>query len=148
MRSAYILLPCKLYPRSRSRCSYFTDLAGWLAIRCLWPMLVVIGLSVAQTVTIDPVGAVTVVEGNDLTINCTDGVNTGFGLGLRENGILFLGDDTPPTEVNGMVRIFQLSVGRAQDGNTYDCEQLVTAMTSSLITLTVICKWNGMEVAR
>ena len=111
-------------------------------------MLGVIGLSVAQTVTINPVGAVTVVEGSNLTINCTDGVNMGFGLGLRENGILFLGDDTPPTEVNGMVRIFQLSVGRAQDGNTYDCEQLLTAMTSSLITLTVICKWNGMEVAR
>ena len=39
----------------------------------------VLGISVAQTVTIDPVGAVTIVERNNLTITCTDhGVNAGM----------------------------------------------------------------------
>ena len=35
-------------------------------------------VSVAQTVNIDPVGVVTVVEGNNVTITCTDGVNGGL----------------------------------------------------------------------
>ena len=68
----------------------------------------VLGVSVAQTVTIDPVGAVTVVKGNNLTITCTDhGANGGNGFILRENGVLLTGN-TPPiaTQVNGMVCIF------------------------------------------
>ena len=98
----------------------------------------------AQTVTIDPVGAVTVVEGNNLTITCTDGVTMGFGLILRENSQQLIGDDTPPNEVNDTVRIFQFPVDRTRDGNTYECLQLLTAVVSSQTTLTVICKWNGV----
>lgn len=100
----------------------------------------------AQTVTIDPVGAVTVAEGNNLTITCTDGVKSGFGLVLRENSILLRGDDAPPNEVNDTVRIFHLSADRANNGNTYDCHSLVTAMMSPVITLTVVCKWSGYNV--
>ena len=104
-----------------------------------------LGVSLAQKVTIDPVGAVTVVEGNSLTINCTDGVNMGSGLNLRENGTLLVGNSTPPNELNGAVRTFQLPVNRAKDGNTYDCLQVITAMISSLIDLNVICEWNGAQ---
>ena len=109
-------------------------------------MLGVIGLSVAQTVTIDPVGAVTVVEGNDLTINCTDGVTMGLGLILRENSLQLIDENTPPNEVNGAVRVFHFPVDRAKDGNTYECLQVLTAVISSQTTLTVICKWNGVMV--
>ena len=104
-----------------------------------------LGVSLAQTVTINPVGAVTVVEGNNLTITCTDEVNTGSGLNLRENGVLLIGNGTPPNEVNGAVRTFQLPVDRTKDGNTYDCLQVITAMTSPQIDLNVICEWNGAQ---
>ena len=97
----------------------------------------------AQTVTIDPVGNVTAAEGNNLTITCTDGVNVGAALGLRENGVLLTGGSVPLNEVNGTVRIFQLSVDRTKDGNTYDCESGITAMVSPVMTLTVTCKWSG-----
>ena len=107
-------------------------------------MLGVFGVSVAQTVTIDPVGAVTVVEGSNLIITCTDGVITGLALTLRENSQQLIGDDTPPSEVNGTVGIFQFPVNRTKDGNTYECLSLVTAVLSSQTTLTVICKWNGV----
>ena len=103
----------------------------------------VLGLSVAQTVTIDPVGVVTVVEGNNLTITCTDGVNAGTIFGLRENGVLLTGGSAPSNEVNGMVRIFQLSVDRTQNGNTYNCVSFLTTMVSPVMTLTVTCKWSG-----
>ena len=99
-----------------------------------------LGISLAQTVTIDPVGAVTVVEGNNLTITCTDGVNGGNGLLLRENNTQLIGDNTPPNQVNGTMHIFQLPVDRTDNGNTYDCLQLFTAMVSSQISLNVICK--------
>ena len=102
-----------------------------------------LGLSVAQTVTIDPVGAVTAVEGNNLTITCTDGVNGGNTVLLRENGTLLTGDSAPPNEVTGMVNIFQLPVDRTQNGNRYDCQSLVTGMVSPVMTLTVTCKWSG-----
>ena len=102
----------------------------------------VLGVSVAQTVTIDPVGAVTAVEGDNLTIICTDGASAGMQLALRENRVLFL-DNAPPNEVNGMARTFQLPVDRTKDGNTYDCEQVVTGMVSPVMTLTVTCKWSG-----
>ena len=94
----------------------------------------------AQTVTIDPEGTVTVVEGNNLTINCTDGVNSGGGLVLRENGVQLTGNSTPPTEVNGVIRIYHLPVGRTKDGNTYDCVSLLTTIVSPVITLTVVCE--------
>ena len=107
-------------------------------------MLGVFSVSVAQTVTIDPVGAVTVVEGSNLIITCTDGVTMGLGLILRENSQQLIGDDTPPNEVNDTVRIFRFPVDRTRDGNTYECLQLLTAVVSSQTTLTVICKWNGV----
>ena len=82
-------------------------------------------------------------EGNNLTIliNCTDGVNTGDGLILRENGVPLAGASTPPTEVIGVIRIYNLPVDRAKNGNTYNCESLLTAMVSQVIILTVTCKW-------
>ena len=91
-------------------------------------------------------GAVTVVEGNDLTINCTDGVNTGLDLLLRENGVQLINENTPPNEVNGAVHVFQLPVDRAKDSNTYECQQVLTAVISAQTTLTVVCKWNGVMV--
>ena len=102
-----------------------------------------LGLSVAQTVTIDPVGAVTAAEGDNLTITCTDGVNAGNTVLLRENGTLLTGDSIPSNEVTGMVNIFQLPVDRTQNGNRYDCESLATGMVSSVMILTVTCKWSG-----
>jgi len=99
----------------------------------------VFGVSVAQTVTINPVGALTVVEGNNLTITCTDGVNGGADIFLRENGIQLPGDDIP-NEVNGTLRIFRLPVDRTDDGNTYDCLQVTTAMISAQINFTVECE--------
>ena len=94
----------------------------------------------AQTVTIDPVGDVTVVEGNNLTITCTDGVNAGNTVLLRENGTLLLGGNTPPNVATGLVHIYQLPVVRAQSGNRYDCESGTTGIVSLVITLTVTCE--------
>ena len=108
------------------------------SIRCL--QLGVLGVSLAQTVTIDPVGAVTAVGGSNLTITCTDGVNVGNRFTLHENEVLLTGGNTPPTQVNGLVRIFQLPVDRAKNGNTYRCEEVVFGVMSALITLTVNCK--------
>ena len=96
----------------------------------------------AQTVTIDPVGGVTVVERNNLTITCTDGVNVGNRFLLRENSVRLTGSNTPPTEVNGMVRIFHFPVDRTKDGNTYECEEVVDGAVSAVMTLTVACKWS------
>ena len=97
----------------------------------------------AQTVTIDPVGAVTVVEGNNLTITCTDGVNVGNGFVLRENSARLTGGNSPPSEVNGMVRIFHLPVYRTKDGNTYECEEVGESTMSAVMTLTVTCECEG-----
>ena len=102
-----------------------------------------LGVSVAQTVTIDPVGAVIVVEGNNLTITCTDGVNVGERFFLRENGVRLTGGNTPPTRVNGLVRIFQLPVDRAKNGNSYECEEAVDGMISAKLNVTVVCEWSG-----
>ena len=99
-----------------------------------------LGISLAQTVTINPVGAVTVVEGNNLTITCSDGVTEGTRFVLRENSVQLIGHNIPPNEVNGTMHIFQLPVDRTDNGNTYDCLQLFTAMVSSQISLNVICK--------
>ena len=100
----------------------------------------------AQTVTIDPVGNVTVVEGNNLTITCTDGVNEGSTLILVENGSLLIGNNTPPNEVNGVVRVFYLPVDRMKSGNTYVCES-ATDTTSLVMKLTVTCKWSMQWLA-
>ena len=86
-------------------------------------------------------GAVTVVEGDNLTITCTDGVNAGTAFGLRQNDVPLTGDT--PNEVNGILRIFQLPVDRTKDGNTYNCERLIMIMMSPVMTLTVTCKWSG-----
>ena len=103
-----------------------------------------LGVSVAQTVTIDPVGAVTVVEGNNLTITCTDhGANMGNDFLLRENGVHLTGGSTPPSELIGTARIYRLPVDRTKNGNTYNCEDLIAGMMSALITLTVTCECSG-----
>lgn len=113
-------------------------------LRSVRHTLGVFGVSVAQNVNISPVGAVTVVEGNNLTITCTDGAFFGgVAIALREDGVYLTGDDTPPNEVNGVFRIFHLLVNRTENGNTYDCISLITAMISPVITLTVVCKWSG-----
>ena len=88
-------------------------------------------------VTIDPVVAVTVLEGNTLNITCTDGENSG-NMGLTENGRQVTGV-TP--EVNGMASIFRLPVDRTKNGNTYRCEDVITGILSAVLTLTVTCEW-------
>ena len=102
-----------------------------------------LGVSVAQTVTIDPVGPVTVVEGNILTINCSDEVTVGNDFILRENGVRLTGSNAPPSELIGTARIFHLPVDRTKNGNTYSCEELIAGAISSVITLTVTCEWSG-----
>ena len=107
-------------------------------------LLGVLGVSVAQTVTIDPVGAFTVVDGNNLTITCTDhGANMGNDFLLRENGVHLTGGNTPPSELIGTARIFHLPVDRTRNGNTYNCEDLIRFMMSAVLTLTVNCEWSG-----
>ena len=106
----------------------------------------VVVVSVAQEVTITPVGNVDVVEGTILTITCTDGSSIGSILSLRRNGVSLVGDDVPPNEVNGTVRIFRLPVNRTQDGDMYDCQSVLTATVSPVITLSVACKWNLLEL--
>ena len=100
-------------------------------------------LGVAQTLTIDPVGAVTVVEGNNLTITCTDEVNVGNRFILRENGVHLTAGNTPPTQVNGLVRIFQLPVDRTKNGNSYECEDAVNGTMSAMLKVTVACECSG-----
>ena len=101
----------------------------------------VLGVSVAQTVTVDPVGVVTVVEGSNLTITCTDGgAYIGNDFFLHENGVLLTGSSQPPTQRNGTTRIFHLPVDRAKNGNTYRCEDVIAAMMSAVLTLTVTCE--------
>ena len=102
----------------------------------------VLGISLAQTVTIDPVGAVTVVEGSNLTITCTDEVNAGNDFFLLENGVLLTGSSQPPSQRNGTARIFHLPVDRTKNGNTYRCEDVIAAMMSEVMTLTVACEWR------
>ena len=109
----------------------------------VWSSLGVLGVSVGQTVTIDPVGAVTVVEGNNLTINCTDhGANMGNDFSLFENAVHLTGGNAPPSELIGTARIFQLPVDRTKNGNTYRCQDLVGFMMSAVLNLTVTCEWR------
>ena len=102
----------------------------------------VLGISLAQTVTIDPAGVVTVVEGNNLTIACTDGVNAGNDFFLLENGVRLTGNSQPHTQKNGMARIFHLPVDRTKNGNTYRCRDMIAGMMSEVMTLTVTCEWR------
>ena len=103
----------------------------------------VLGVSLAQTVTIDPVGAVTVVEGNNLNITCTDhGANMGNDYNLYENGVQLTGGNVPPNELIGTARIYQLPVNRTKNGNTYRCEDVIVFMMSPNLTLTVVCEWR------
>ena len=94
----------------------------------------------AQSVTIDPEGDVTAIEGSLVNITCTDGVYPGSSLFLRENGVIIPGGDLPPNEVNGTMRFYHITVSRTQDGNMYDCESLVTALRSPVVTFNVACK--------
>ena len=98
-------------------------------------------------VTIDPVGNVTVAEGNNLTITCTDGVNEGSTLIFFENNNLLSGDNIPPNEVNGVVRVFYLTVDRMKSGNRYFCESVLSPTTSPVMELTVTCKYSMQRLA-
>ena len=108
----------------------------------VWSFLGFLGVSVAQTVTIDPVGPVTVVEGNNLTITCTDGVNADNDFSLFENGVQLTEGNAPPSELLEMARIFHLPVDRTKNGNTYRCEDVIAGMMSEVMTLTVTCEWR------
>ena len=108
----------------------------------VWSSLSVLGVSLTQTVTIDHVGPVTVVESNNLTITCTDGVNADNDYSLFENGVLLTGGNAPPSELIGMARIFHLPVDRTKNGNTYRCQDLIVFMMSEVMTLTVTCEWR------
>ena len=83
-------------------------------------------------------GAVTAMEGNNLTITCSDGMKSTDNFGLSENDVQVTG---VATEVNGMARIFHLSVDRTKNGNTYRCEDVISGMMSAVLTLTVTCEW-------
>ena len=102
-----------------------------------------LSVSLAQKVTIDPVGAVTVVEGSILNINCTDhGVNVWNDFSLFENGVQLTGGNAPPSERSGIARIFHLLVNRTKNGNTYRCEDVIAFMMSAVLNLTVTCEWR------
>ena len=100
-----------------------------------------LSVSLAQKVTIDPVGAVTVVEGSNLTINCTDGVNVND-FSLFENGVQLTGGNAPPSERSGIARIFHLPVDRTKNVNTYRCRDVIALMMSAVLNLTVTCEWR------
>ena len=105
----------------------------------VWSPLGVLGVSVAQTVTIDPVGPVTVVEGSNLTITCTDhGVYMGNDFSLLENGVQLTGSLV--SELIGTARILHLPVDRTKNGNTYRCVDVIADMMSAVMTLTVTCE--------
>ena len=101
-----------------------------------------LGVSVAQTVTIDPVGPVTVVEGSNLTITCTDhGAYMGNDFSLFENGVQLTGSSLV-SELIGTARIFYIPVDRTKNGNTYRCADVIADMMSAVMTLTVTCEWR------
>ena len=100
-----------------------------------------LSVSAAQTATINPVGAVTVEEGNNLTITCSHyGSNVENDFLLLENGARFRRKNSPLTQRNGTARIFHLPVDRTENGNTYRCENLRTGMMSKKITVAVTCE--------
>ena len=99
-------------------------------------ILAILSVSVAQTVTIAPVGDVTAVDGTVLDITCThsDGVTNGNGIILHQNGAQLVGADTPPNEVTGATRVFHLSVDRTENGSTYHCVSSFNPGQSPVIT--------------
>ena len=97
-------------------------------------------MSVAQTVIISPVGSVTVVEGNNLPITCTDGTSVGSTMRLREDGMELTGNSTPPNSVSDLTRTFTLLVNRTRNGKMYDCFSATTRMPSDVLALTAACK--------
>ena len=107
--------------------------------------IAVVVVSVAQTV--DPVGAVTAVEGSTLTTTCThmDGTTTGVGILLRQNGELLTGDDLLPTTASDAMCVFHLPVDRMKDGNTYHCSSTFNPREFPDITLTVTCEWTRWD---
>ena len=139
MEAFFIVLSCKFTP-----CSCYI-LPCSLLTTC-FPCIGVLGVSMAQTVTIDPVGAVTVVEGNNLTINCTDGNSSGSTMRLRENGIDLTGSSAPPNVTVNETRTFALLADRARNAKLYSCSSTTTGMFSETITLTVACKWKRSVV--
>ena len=140
MEAFFIVLSCKFTP-----CSCYILPCSLLAT-CV-PCIGVLGVSMAQTVTIDPVGPVTVVEGNNLTINCTDGNSSGSTMRLREDGIELISSSAPPYVTVNLTRTFALLANRTKNANSYDCFS-ATRNVSSLgtITLTVACKWKRSVV--
>ena len=62
-------------------------------------------MSVAQ-IAISPVGAVIVVEGNNLTITCSDGMSSGSTLRLREDRVELTGSNFPLNTVSDLMRTF------------------------------------------
>lgn len=114
-------------------------------------MLCIIGglaVSVAQNVTISPMGDVSRIEGGYLNITCTDGNAAGSAFFLRENGSLLTGGNIPSNEVSGTTRIFYIPVNRNLDGDIYDCESVLTARVSPVITLNVSCKLNYADMSQ
>ena len=100
-----------------------------------------LSVSAAQMATINPVGAVTVEEGNNLTITCSHyGSNVESDFLLLENGARFRRNNSPLTQRNGTALIFQLLVDRTDNGNTYRCETLITGVMSEEITVVVTCE--------
>lgn len=96
-------------------------------------------LSVAQ-VTIDPMGAVTVVEGGTLTITCAEVGSPGSAMELRKDGVLLTGTDIPPDMITSSMRTYSLLVNRTMNGSTYDCLSRLSPTPSEEIKLTVA--WN------
>ena len=106
----------------------------------------VLGVSVAQTVTISPVGAVIAAEGDNLTITCTDRNSSGSTLRLREDGVELTGSNFPLNTVSDLMRTFALPVDRTRNGTTYDCFSGTTLVSSEAIILIAVCKWKGSVV--
>ena len=103
-------------------------------------------MSVAQTIAISPVGAVIVVEGNNLTITCTDGMSSGSTLRLREDRVELTGSNFPLNTVSDLMRTFALPVDRTRNGKTYDCFSGTMLISSEAITLIAACKWKDSVV--
>ena len=102
----------------------------------------VLAVSVAQ-VTIDPVGAVTVVEGNNLTITCAEVGSPGSAMRLRQDGVQLTNPNIPPNTITTSMRTYSLLVGRTANGNTYDCFSIVSTNSSEEIMLTVAFSGGG-----
>ena len=91
-------------------------------------------------ITISPVGAVTVVEGDTLTTTCAEVGSPGSAMLLRQDGVRLTGTDIPPSTTTSSMRTYSLIVNRTVDGNTYDCFSILSTNSSEEIMLTVACK--------